>query len=152
MKTSPRVSIRGVRLKALAGAVAAFLAVPLGLALMVEDAGPEHRRPQASSGTLGPGESDAAARRRVELPVPGSVQGDQLAPAHLARRGQVEAAKARSDGELLKALGSQDARERLDAANVLWARGRRGEVEDAARASGDRVLVAKVAALRSKRP
>ncbi len=78
-------------------------------------------------------EADVAAQRaRVEV---------------IRRIGALEGAEA--SGALRELLhGGADSMERLAAANVLWARGEREVVEEAAR-SGDRELRAKVQALRA---
>lgn len=74
----------------------------------------------------------------------------ELSTSALAEREKVTRLSRGSTSELVGLLTGGDTSERLIAANVLWARGQSAEVEAVARESQDRVLKAKVEALRRR--
>jgi len=142
-----RTKIGHVRLTAISIAVAALLAVPLGAVLTSEEASdPETHvvasvQPQRAEtkpgGLVAPPPLQGA---EVEAPVAGTRTLDPK-----LQRTQDLARRPTADLLVVAKAGSQI--ERLTAINVLWVRRERAEAERLA--EGDRVLRAKLEALRN---
>ena len=131
-----RLAVRWVRQRTPALLTVALLSIPLGFAVLSED------RPRDPRGFAEPPPQARASSPR---------QSEQLSPQVAAERARVARLSCEATPVLVGLLREGDTSERLIAANVLWARGQRAEVETAAQESQDRVLLAKVTALRQRR-
>ncbi len=137
-----RTKISHVRLAAFSGIAAALLAVPLAAVLTSSEPTGAPEQPQgvvARAELVQAHRSADSASHRVNLPGP-EAQG----PA--AKRERVRVLASLSTDKLIGVAKGGDQVERLAAVNLLWVRGERQQVERLA--ARDRVLTAKVAALR----
>ena len=137
-----RTKISHVRLAAFSGIAAALLAVPLGALLTSGELTGAPEQPRGVVARAVPVQarrSAEGASRRVSLPG-AEAQGPS------AKRERVRVLASLSTDKLVGVAQGADQVERLAAVNLLWVRGERHKVEKLA--AGDRVLTAKVAALR----
>ena len=137
-----RTKISHVRLAAFSGIAAALLAVPLGTVLTSSEPLDGPPAPEGVVAQSEPVQARVGPREqahRVSLP---GAQGQ--GPA--AKRERVRVLASLPTKKLVTVAQGGDQVERLAAVNLLWVRGERQQVEELA--AGDRVLTAKVAALR----
>ena len=137
-----RTKISHVRLAAFSGIAAALIAVPLGAVLTSSEPSGAPEQPQGVVARAEPVQarrSAESASHRVSLP-----GAEAQGPA--AKRERVRVLASLSTEKLVGVAQGGDQVERLAAVNLLWVRGERQQAEKLA--AGDRVLTAKVAALR----
>ncbi len=135
-----RTKISHVRLAAFSGIAAALLAVPLGAVLTSSEPTGAPEQPQGVVARAEPVQARKiaeSASHRVSMPE---------AQRPVTKRERVRVLASLSTDKLVGVAQGGDQVERLAAVNLLWVRGERRQAEKLA--VGDRVLSAKVAALR----
>lgn len=131
-----RVSILGVKGIAVGAALAAAVAVPLGLAtLPAADPLPDAQLPRPPQWAEASDAAPEAAERASEV---------------LANRKSVGRLRSLSREELTEVVREGSQVEQLGALHLLFVRGHREHVETLVSASGDKAFEAKLAALRSR--
>lgn len=138
-----RLAIRWVRRPAGAVTTAALLAVPL-CAMLLAGTQTSQRPPSAGSQAEPPGAN------RLRPRGPADADRTPLPPAAREARQQVAELSRAPTPELVALLTEGDRSQRLVAANALWARGQRAKVEAVVASSSDRVLHAKLEALKNR--
>lgn len=148
---SRRLAISRVRQAWLGVAAAAVVAVPVGLATL---SGPDEPA-QAGLRSRSPSTSPSGGpRSAVDLAPPSRTAGTPRVAAPsaeiAANRSVLARIRALDDRALRQLAVSGDDLERAAAVHVLWLRGAREDVEALVASSNDRLLAAKLSALRGR--
>ena len=138
-----RTKISHVRLAAFSGIAAALLAVPLGAVLTSSEPLDGPPAPDGVVAQSEPVQARVGPREQPHREV--SLLGAE-SQGPTAKRERVRGLASLSTERLAGVAQGGGQVERLAAVNLLWVRGERQQVEELA--AGDRVLTAKVAALR----